>query len=57
MQGQTKYSEENIGRMLLAINHSMIFFDPPPRLMKIKTKINTWKLIKLKIPKTNNQKK
>ena len=25
-----------------------IFFDPPPRVMKIKTKINKWHLIKLK---------
>ena len=29
------------------INHSKIFFDPPPRAMKIETKINKWKLIKL----------
>ena len=27
---------------------SKIFFDPPPRVMKIKTKINKWDLIKLK---------
>ena len=25
-----------------------IFFDPPPRVMKIKTKINNWDLVKLK---------
>ena len=25
-----------------------IIFDPPPRVMKIKTKINKWDLIKLK---------
>ena len=31
------------------INHSKIFFDPPPRVMEIKTKINKWGLIKLKI--------
>ena len=30
------------------INHSKIFFDPPPRVMKIKTNINKWGLIKLK---------
>ena len=30
--------EENIGRTLFDINHSKIFFDPPPRLMEIKTK-------------------
>ena len=40
--------EENIGRTLLDINHSKIFFDPPPRVMEIKTKINKWDLMKLK---------
>ena len=39
---------ENIGRTLSDINHSKILFDPPPRVMKIKTKINKWDLIKLK---------
>ena len=29
--------EENIGRILFDINHSKIFFDPPPRVMEIKT--------------------
>ena len=43
-----KLSEENIGRTLLNINHSKIFFDPPPRVMEIKTKINKWDLMKLK---------
>ena len=43
-----KLSEENIGRTLYDINHIKIFFDPPPRVMKIKTKINKWNLIKLK---------
>ena len=33
---------------ILCINHSKIFFDPPPKVMKIKTKINNWDLIKLK---------
>ena len=32
--------EENIGRTLFDINHSKIFFDPLPRAVKIKTKIN-----------------
>ena len=32
--------EENIGRTLSDINHSKIFFDPPPRVMKIKPRIN-----------------
>ena len=31
--------EENIGRTLFDINHSKIFFDPPPRVMEIKRKI------------------
>ena len=30
------------------ISHSDIFFDPLPRVMKIKAKINKWDLIKLK---------
>ena len=40
--------EENIGRTLYDINHSKIFFDPPPREMEIKTKINKRDLMKLK---------
>ena len=44
----TNLLEENIGRTLFDINHSTIFFDPPPRVMKINTKINKWDLIKLK---------
>ena len=43
-----KLLEENIGRTLFDINCSKIFFDPPPRVMKIKRKINKWDLIKLK---------
>ena len=46
--GTIKLLEENIGRTLFDINHSKIFFDPPPRVMKIKTIINKWHLIKLK---------
>ena len=42
-----KLLEENIGRTLFDINHSRIFFDPPPRVMEIKTKINKWDLMKL----------
>ena len=40
--------EENIGRTLYDINHSKILFDPPPREMEMKTKINRWDLMKLK---------
>ena len=37
-----------MGSILFDINHSKILFDPPPRLMEIKTKINKWDLMKLK---------
>ena len=43
-----KLLEENIGRILYDINHSKILFDPPPRVMEIKTQINKWDLMKLK---------
>ena len=43
-----KLLEENIGRTLNDINQSKIFYDPLPRIMEIKTKINKWELIKLK---------
>ena len=43
-----KLLEENIGRTLDDINQSEILYDPPPRVMEIKTKINKWDLIKLK---------
>jgi len=35
-----KLLEENIGRTLFDINHSKIIFDLPPRVMKIKIKVN-----------------
>ena len=34
--------------MLFDINHGKFFFDPPPGVMGIKTKINKWDLMKLK---------
>ena len=43
-----KLLEENIGRILSDINDSKILYDPPPRVMEIKTKTNKWDLIKLK---------
>ena len=43
-----KLLEENTGRTLSDINHSKILYDPPPRVMEIKEKINKWCLIKLK---------
>ena len=43
-----KLLEENIGRTLNDINQSKILYDPPPRVMEIKTSVNKWDLIKLK---------
>ena len=46
--GNIKLLEENIGRTPFDTNCSKIFFDPPPRVMEIKTKINKWDQVKLK---------
>ena len=43
-----KTPRENIGKTLSDINHSRILYDPPPKVMEIKAKINKWDLIKLK---------
>ena len=43
-----KLLEENIGRTVDDINQSKILYDPPPRVMEIKTRVNKWDLIKLK---------
>ena len=43
-----KFLEENRGGTLDDINQSKILYDPPPRVMEIKTKANKWDLIKLK---------
>ena len=43
-----KLLEENIGRTLDDINHSKILYDPPPRVMEMKPKVNKWELIKFK---------
>ena len=37
------------------INHRKIIYDPPPRVMEIKAKINKWGLIKLKSSCTTNK--
>ena len=42
-----KLLKENIGRTLKDINHSKILYDPPPRVLEIKTKVNKWDPIKL----------
>ena len=41
-----KFFEENMGRSLFDINNRKVFFDPPTRVIKIKTKINQCNLIK-----------
>ena len=43
-----KVLEENIGTTLDDINQCKILYDPPPRVMEIKTKVDKWDLIKLK---------
>ena len=43
-----KLLEENIGRTLDDINQSKVLYDPPLRVMDIKTKVNKWDLIILK---------
>ena len=37
-----------IGKTLSDINHSRILYDPLPRILEIKAKINKWDLIKIK---------
>ena len=43
-----KLLEESIDKTLSNINHSKIFYDPPPRILEIKAKINKWDFMKLK---------
>ena len=43
-----KLLEESIGKTLSDINHSRILYDPPPRILEMKAKINKWDLMKLK---------
>ena len=40
--------EENRGKTLSDIHRSRILYDPSPRILEIKAKINNWDLIKLK---------
>ena len=35
-----KLLEENTGKTLSDVNHNSILYDPPPRVMEIKAKIN-----------------
>ena len=38
----------DIGKTLSDMHHSRILYDPPPRILEIKAKINKWYLIKIK---------
>ena len=40
-----KLLEENIGKTLSDINHSRILYDPHPRILETKAKINKWDLM------------
>ena len=40
-----KLLEENIGKTLSDINHSRILYDPPPRVVEMKAKINKWERV------------
>ena len=44
-----KLLEENIGKTLSNINHSGILYDPHPRILETKAKINKWYLMKQKL--------
>ena len=37
-----------MGKTLSDINHSRILYDPPPRILEMKAKLNKWDLIKNK---------
>ena len=43
-----KLLKENISKTLTNINHSRILYDPPPRILELKAKINKWDVIKIK---------
>ena len=43
-----KLLEDIIGKTLSNINHSKILYDPPPRILEIKEKMNKWDLVKFK---------
>ena len=43
-----KLLKENISRTFEDINQTKLLYNPPPKVMEIKTKVNKWDLIKLK---------
>ena len=44
-----------MGKTLSDIHHSRIPYDPPPRILEIKAKINKWDLMKLKSFRTTKE--
>ena len=42
-----KLLEENIGQTLSDINYSRILYDPSPRILEIKAKLNKWDQVML----------
>ena len=46
---------ENIGKTLFDINHSKILYNPPPKILEVKAKLNKWDLIKIKSFCTTNE--
>ena len=51
-----KLLEENIGKTLSDTNQSRILYDPPPRILEIKAKINKWDLTKKLLHNKGNYK-
>ena len=47
--------EENMGKTLSNINHSRILYNPPPKILEVKAKLNKWDLIKIKSFCTTNE--
>ena len=43
-----KLLEENMDKTLSDMGHSRILYDPHPRILETKAKINRWDLVKLK---------
>ena len=43
-----KLLEEKIGKTLSDINHSRTLYDPHPRILETKAKLNKWDLMKFK---------
>ena len=52
-----KLLEKNICKTLSDVNHSRILYDPLPRVVEIKAKLNKWDLIKLKSFSTTKETK